>query len=42
MACAVSDMPRASLIRTTYGINSDGIRPEDVLHLRLTFFLDLE
>lgn len=31
-----------NVIWTTYGINSDGIRPEDDLHLRLTFFLDLE
>lgn len=31
-----------NVIWTTYGINSDGVRPEDDLHLRLTFFLDLE
>jgi hypothetical protein len=31
-----------NVIWTSYGINSDGIRPEDDLHLRVTFFLDLE
>jgi hypothetical protein len=31
-----------NVIWTTYGINSDGVRPDDDLHLRLTFFLDLE
>ena len=30
------------LIWTTYGTDEDGINPEDDLHLRLTFFLDLE
>ena len=31
-----------NVIWTTYGINPDGIRPDDDLHLRLTFFVDLE
>jgi hypothetical protein len=31
-----------NVIRTTYGVNSNGVRPKDDLHLRLTFFLDLE
>ncbi len=31
-----------NVVHTTYGVNSDGVRPEDDLHLRLTFFLDLE
>ncbi len=31
-----------NVIWTTYGTNAAGIRPEDDLHLRLTFFLDLE
>ena len=31
-----------NVIWTTYGVNPDGVRPEDDLHLRLTFFLDLE
>ena len=31
-----------NVIWTTYGDNAAGTRPEDDLHLRLTFFLDLE
>jgi hypothetical protein len=31
-----------NVIWTTYGVDEDGIRPQDDLHLRLTFFLDLE
>ena len=31
-----------NVIWTTYGVNADGARPEDDLHLRITFFLDLE
>ena len=31
-----------NVIWTTYGIDQDGSRPEDDLHLRLTLFLDLE
>jgi hypothetical protein len=31
-----------NLIWTTCGVNSDGVRPDDDLHLRLTLFLDLE
>jgi hypothetical protein len=31
-----------NVIHTTYGRNAAGVRPEDDLHLRLTFFLDLE
>ena len=31
-----------NVIWTSYDVNPDGIRPEDDLHLRLTFFLDLE
>ena len=31
-----------NVIWTTYGVNADGATPEDDLHLRLTFFLDLE
>ena len=31
-----------NVIWTTYGVNADGVRPEDDLHLRITFFLDLE
>ena len=31
-----------NVIWTSYGLNSDGVRPDDDLHLRLTFFLDLE
>ena len=31
-----------NLIWTTYDRNSDGVRPDDDLHLRVTFFLDLE
>ncbi len=31
-----------NVIWTTYDRNSEGIRPDDDLHLRLTFFLDLE
>ena len=31
-----------NVIWTTYGVNVDGTRPEDDLHLRLTFLLDLE
>jgi hypothetical protein len=30
------------VIWTTYHRNDDGIRPDDDLHLRLAFFLDLE
>jgi hypothetical protein len=31
-----------NVIWTTYGVDQDGSRPEDDLHLRLTFFLDME
>jgi hypothetical protein len=31
-----------NVIWTTYDRNDDGVRPDDDLHLRLTFFLDLE
>jgi hypothetical protein len=31
-----------NVIWTNYDVNADGVRPEDDLHLRLTFFLDLE
>jgi len=31
-----------NVIWTTYGVNADGATPEDDLHLRITFFLDLE
>ena len=31
-----------NVIWTTYDVNAAGVRPEDDLHLRLTFFLDLE
>ncbi len=31
-----------NVIWTTYGVNTDGVRPDDDLHLRVTFFLDLE
>ena len=31
-----------NVIWTTYDRNADGVRPDDDLHLRLTFFLDLE
>lgn len=31
-----------NVIHTTYGRNAAGVRPDDDLHLRLTFFLDLE
>lgn len=31
-----------NVIWTTYGVNTDGARPDDDLHLRVTFFLDLE
>jgi hypothetical protein len=31
-----------NVIWTTYGVNADGVRPDDDLHLRITFFLDLE
>ena len=31
-----------NVIWTVYGVNADGTRPDDDLHLRVTFFLDLE
>ena len=31
-----------NVIWTTYDRSADGVRPDDDLHLRLTFFLDLE
>ena len=31
-----------NLVWTNYDRNADGVRPDDDLHLRLTFFLDLE
>jgi hypothetical protein len=31
-----------NVIWTTYGVNAVGARPDDDLHLRVTFFLDLE
>lgn len=31
-----------NVIWTTYGRNADGVRPDDDLHLRVTFFYDLE
>jgi hypothetical protein len=31
-----------NVIWTTYDRNADGVRPDDDLHLRVTFFLDLE
>jgi hypothetical protein len=31
-----------NVIWTTYRVNSDGVRPDDDLHLQLTLFLDLE
>jgi len=31
-----------NVVWTTYDVNADGVRPEDDLHLRLTFFVDLE
>ena len=31
-----------NVVWTTYDRNSEGVRPEDDLHLRLTFFLYLE
>jgi hypothetical protein len=31
-----------NVVWTTYDRNSEGVRPDDDLHLRLTFFLDLE
>ena len=46
MSCTVRFSPvfrmTPNVIWTSYGRNSEGIRPDDDLHLRLTFFLDLE